>query len=208
MKCASLAIAAAIASLAMSAQASNYNFDVLYSGNNNAALAGGSDDPIGQSILTGDSFLWTITAQAGAQWQVTSTTGYFPLMAFAVNDSGDRDGDWTLTLKSNGAVMFTTSETNSVQQYAHMGTNTINLEAGMVFDAMELNYALNIFTPEGPQATDNVINGLLPIFGAPEMNTFYPGIIYAPVPEPSTYALLAAGLAVVGSLARRRRHPR
>lgn len=205
MKFARLAIAAAVASLAFSAQASSYNFDVLYSGNNIAALAGGSDDPVGQSILGGDSFLWTITAQAGAEWQVMSTAGYFPLMAFYVLDSGARDGDWTLTLKNNGADVFTTSETNSVQQYVHMGTNTINLSAGLVFDAMELNYTLNSFTPEDSGYSDNVIQGLLPIFGAPEMNTSSPGIIYAPVPEPGTYALLAAGLAVVAGVARRRR---
>ncbi len=205
MKFTRLAIAAAVASLAMSAQANNYNFDVLYSGNNNAALAIGSDDPVGQSVAATDSFLWTITAQAGAEWQVISTAGYFPLMAFAVNDSGARDGNWTLTLKNNGADVFTTSETNSIQQYVHMGTNTINLTAGLVFDAMELNYTLNSFTPDDPNYSDNVIQGLLPIFGAPEMNPYSPGIIYAPVPEPSTYALLAAGLAAVAGAVRRRR---
>lgn len=215
MKFARLAIAAAVASLAMSAQASTYNFNVLYSGNNTAALAGGSDDPVGQSILGGDSFLWTITAQAGAEWQVISTAGYFPLMAFAVNGSGARDGDWTLTLKNNGADVFATSETNSIQEYVHMGTNEINLNSGLVFDAMELHYTLNSFTPGFPAdsmmrelddpGSDNVIQGLLPIFGAPEMNTYSPGIIYAPVPEPSSYALALAGLAIVAGLARRRR---
>lgn len=218
MKFARLAIAAAVASLAMSAQAGNanyYNFDVLYSGNNNAVLADGSDNPDGQSILDGDGFLWTITAQAGAEWRVIDTAGYFPLMAFAAHDEGARDGDWTLTLKNNGADVFMTSEANSIQQYLHMGTNTIDLTAGLVFDVMELNYTLNSFMPGGPPdaemqdldepGSDNVIQGLLPIFGAPEMNTFSPGIIYAPVPEPSTYALLAAGLAVVAGVARRRR---
>lgn len=205
MKFVRFAIAAAVASLAMSAQAANYNFDVLYSGNNNAVLAGGSDDPVGQSILDGDSFLWTITAQSGAEWRVIDTAGYFPLMGLPVYDSGARDGDWTLTLKNNGGDVFTTSETHSIQQYVHMGTNTIDLTAGLVFDAMELNYTLNNFTPEDPSYPDNVIQGLLPIFGAPEMNSYSPGIIYAPVPEPGTYALLAAGLAVVAGVARRRR---
>ena len=105
------------ATLALSAQAANYNFDVLYSGNNNAALAGGSDNPIGQSIVASDSFLWTITAQGGAEWHVNSTAGYFPLMAFYALDSGARDGDWTLTLMNNGGNVFTTSEVNSVQQF-------------------------------------------------------------------------------------------
>lgn len=219
MKFTRLAIAAAAATLALSAHAGTanlYTFDVLYHGNNVATLATGSDDPVGQAIEVDDSFDWTITAQDNYEWRVLSDGNYFPLMAFLVSPSGTRTGDWTLDLFNNGSSVFTQSEVDSEQSYIHMGTNGITLSAGLVFDTMKLNYVLTNFVPGDPPSelgkldadfNSNVtqIQGLLPIFGAPEMNEYSPGIIYAPVPEPSTYALTLAGIAALAMVVRRRR---
>ena len=49
---------------------------------------------------------------------------------------------------------------------------------------------------------------VLPVAGSPERaiwNTYVASITVTPVPEPETYALMLAGLATIGSLARRRR---
>jgi hypothetical protein len=201
---------------AKSAMAASYTFDVLYSGGGNASLAGGSDNPVGTNILPGDTFDWTITAQGGDQWHVITSNGFFPLMAFFVLPTADRVGDFTLTLLNDGSSVYSTSETNALNSYVHMGTNAIFLTAGLVFDQMVLNYALTSATfndpgdPSNPNnglPTDSVIQGLLPIFGAPEENPFYPGIIYeqASVPEPSTYAMIALGLVTLAYAAQRRR---
>lgn len=201
-----LAALALSAALATSAQAASFDFDILYFGNNVATVAMGSTDPQGQVIADGDSFTWSITAQFGAEWQVQTTRDYFPLMAFTALGCGTRTGDWTLTLSNNGASVYSQSASGDVQRCVHMGTNGITLNSGLVFDKMHLSYTLATYVPDNVDDTaPNTINSRLPIFGAPEMNPFYPGIIYGPIPEPGTLAMLAAGLGMVGLMSRRRR---
>ena len=210
-----LALAAALAApFAAPVGAQTYTFDVQYFGGGTTALAPGSDEPDGTNILPGDSFVWTIAAMNGDYWRVLNGGGFFPLMAFRVEENGVRTGDWTLTLFRNGASVFTEIANGSQQSFVHLGTNTINLATGFEFDVMRLDYLLtdavvdgNPPPPNAGDETDTTIRGRLPIFGAPEQNRFSPGIQYgtfATVPEPSTYALLAGGLAMIGVVARRR----
>lgn len=176
-----------------SAHADNFVFDVEYLGNDMTNLALGSDDPDGQSLEPGDTFQWTIAAQDTHVWDVETAGGFFPLMAFSVNPAGSRIGDFTLALRNNGADVFNLSETAVQTQEVHLGTNTVDLPAGLQFDEMFLDYALTSATevnpPQDPVTT--TLSGRLPIFGAPENNTFSPGIAYVLVPEPGALGLLA-----------------
>ena len=191
----------------------HYSFDVLYSGGGAASLAAGSDNPVGQSMVDGDSFDWAITAQGADVWRVQTGGSFFPLMAFGVNESGDRVGDFTLNLLSGGAVVYTLTQSAVGMSEVHMGTNEINLVTGLVFDQMKLQYSLitarellkDAADPANPMPINSTPYALLPIFGAPEMSTVSPGIIYGPVPEPAAWALMLCGGALVSLLARRRR---
>lgn len=68
----------------------------------------------------------------------------------------------------------------------------------------------NVHLSTGTDINDSgVIVGQLALFNAdPEMPwiVHYAGYILTPVPEPETYAMLAAGLLLVGAAARRRKH--
>ena len=134
-------------------------------------------------------------------------------LAFAVNEEGTRIGDFTLTLSNGGASVFSISETNIDNEEIHLGTNEINLGTGLVFNQMHLQYSLTQATelfdtaedPDNLQPIGSTLYGLLPVFGAPEQNEYDPGIIYsaAAVPEPGTWAMLLAGLGLVGAASMR-----
>lgn len=202
------------------ASAQSYQFNVLYQGNGNATLAPGSADPAATTLNAGDSFLWRIAAQSGFGWRVVNSGSFFPFMAFGVNEPGVRVGDYTLSLLWGGSSVFSYSELGADNRYVHLGTNTIDLTAGLRFDAMELSYALVSAVddqafggdPNNPLPIGTTPNTLLPIFGAPDQDPYHPGdVAYEAtvVPEPGTWVLMAFGLVLLACVrsvrARKRR---
>lgn len=203
------ALAALIGGLALApaAHAANYTFDVLYEGAGVAALAVGSDDPVSTVLYDGDTFVWTLSIIDDRYWEVLESGDFFPLMAFGVSEAGDRTVDYMLTLYNDATEVFSDTAADVVNSSVHLGTNTITLDAGLKFDSMRLEVTLISATADGNPSVSIATSpyGLLPIFGAPEQNIYYPGIVLAPVPEPQPWALAIAGLITLGALSRRRR---
>lgn len=204
------AIAASLVSVS-GAQAASYNFDVLYSGAGVAALQPGSDDMTATSMLVGDDFTYTLSAEGAGAWQALNDTSIFPLFAIGVNESAQRNIDYTLNLLNNGATVFSLAENGIGVANVHIGTNTQSLTAGLVFDQWVLHAIINSSNSiEDPPLDTATPSGLLPIFGAPELAS--PATIaYSTtgfstgVPEPASWALMIGGFALTGVALRRRR---
>ncbi|MEP2777647.1 MAG: PEP-CTERM sorting domain-containing protein [Luteolibacter sp.] len=149
-------------------------------------------------------------ANGGAYWLVEEAGDFFTLMAFAVSEPGTRTGDFTITLSYLGTDVYWESLTGVETQEVHVGTNEITLVQGLAFDRMRLDFELISAVeleslaadPMDLQPIPTTLNGILPIFGAPESNRFSPGIVYV-VPEPSSLMLLSLALGM--GLGRRRR---
>lgn len=216
-----IAVAAATGLLASAAWSAEYQFDMTYSGGGVVALTPGSQDPRTSSLLAGDSFTWTINALDNYQWSVLSGGDVFPMMAFGVQEPATRTGSFVFQLLNDGLQVFSKVETDSVQSQVHMGTNTITLPTGLVFDAWRLQYSLtsaievlSVEDPDNPGSFIEVAGGpttsspdtLLPIFGIVDnaQTGNASNTIFAPVPEPTELALWLTGIAGVGVAARRK----
>lgn len=187
--------------VASTANADNFVFDIEYLGDDQTSLAPGSDEPDGLSLEVGDTFQWTIASADDRFWLVETGGTFFPLMGINVSPSAVRTGDFSLSLRNDGVEVFAESGVGVTTQEVHLGTNTIVLPTGLLFDEMFLDYELTAVDPIDPlDPATTILDGRLPIFGAPENNQFSPGIVF--VPEPA--AALLAALACVGVALRRR----
>lgn len=216
--------AVVLAALAATAPswATGYAFEVLYLGNGQAEVVPGSTDPRTVTLQAGDTFTWGISAQLGYRWSVLTGGDVFPFMALGVNESANRTSDHVLTVSYQGATTLLQDWTGDIQSLVHMGTNTVTLPTGLVFDRLLLDYTLlsaaGVETVEDPDNPGSLIDvdigpvgttptGLLPIFGMVDVakvaNSSF--TVYAPVPEPAVWALWLAGLAATGAAVRRRR---
>jgi hypothetical protein len=192
------AISTALAS--SPAAAAVYSFDLLYNGTGGATLAPGSDNPLATTMVVGDSFTYTLTAQPGGQWTVLNSFNSLFIAGLPLAEFGTRVNNYTLTFLNNGVAAYSYSENNVNLCCFGLGTIFVPLAAGFAFDQMVLVDQIT--------ASDNPSTpvGLMPFLGAPEF-AYVGNITYSieAVPEPSTWAMMILGFAGVGYMAYRRR---
>jgi hypothetical protein len=200
------AFSAALLMAAGAANAANYNFVVNYQGSGTAVLAGGSDDLLATTLTAGDTFTYTLNAQAGFQWNTVGANDLFPFLALSVGPpvttATSRFGDPTVDLFSGASNVFHFADTGAQNCCVHLGTNTVSVSDGLHFDQWVLQES---FT-SGPDAT---ADSLLPWPGTGPENFFAGKITYtgaeAGVPEPGAWALMLLGFGGLGGLIRARR---
>jgi len=197
--CSFAALLAGAAIATQPAAATNYTFDVLYSGDDSAALALGSDDPLATTLNPGDSFTYSLTATGDGEWHTIAAADIFPLFALYVLGPGIRVGDFTLNLEQNGVSVFSYSETGASNSEVHLGTNTVSIPSGLTFNAWVLTDTNTSMTElDGITDTTSTPQSLLPWPGeAPEIYSPQ-AITYGTVPEPSTWAMMLLGFVGIG----------
>ncbi len=188
------AYAAALAALATPAWADNYNFNVIYTGNNTATLAPGSDNPLTTTLVAGDTFTYTLTAPG--YWDVLSNLTYFD--ALWVAPGGSRTIDFSYDFLYYGTSELSGTQSNVTDIYVHLGSG-VNLTSGLLFN--ELTFSGTILAGSDPSTAQSI----LPFSGAPEHGIPNPIAYFASVPEPASWALMLIGFAGVGLVVRSKR---
>lgn len=191
----SSALILAVALSSKHASAVLLDFDVTYDGTD-ISLDVGSDTVLGTMIAVGDSFDYNIGTANNDFWKVDVTTSYFPFLAFTTDEVGVRDGTFSLNLLLDGVSQFFLSPSAVSNSTVHIGTNSVSLVAGLMFDEIILGYTLTGSTSD-TTISQYVIGGAIPSVPG----GFTSGISYnaaTDVPAPATFLLFGLGLAGLG----------
>ena len=128
-----IAGAMSTASASSPAAAAVYSFDLLYNGTGAATLAPGSDNPLSTTMVVGDSFTYTLTAQPGGQWTVLNSFNSLFIAGLPVAEwSSTRVSNYTLAFLNNGVAAHSYSENNVNLCCVGLGTIFVPLAAGSV----------------------------------------------------------------------------
>lgn len=197
---AAAAVASTVVLASTAVQAANYTFDYTALSSSQFQAASGN---FGASVIVGDTVTFNLTASAGNQFQAVSSDSMWAILGF---DSGaSRYSSYTYNFYSNNAVVGggSTFETTCC---IHMGP-TVSVGFNGTFDKYSWTGTLLSDDGNGNIASDIGYNSpALPNYGGQwSYGETSAQFVAAPVPEPETYALMLAGLGLVGFMARRRK---
>ena len=201
----SASLSLAMLSSSIGAQATAFDFDVMWDGST-ATLDSGSDNPIGAVLVGGDTFNFNAQTAGDDFWKVDTADSFFPFFAFTVNETANRDANFSLNLLLDGLSQFSLALSPITNSFVHMGTNSVALAAGLMFDEILLDYTLisAAETDSNDDPTGNITDTTISRYpiGGQFPGGFTDGISYnratASVPVPATLGLFGLGLAVLG----------
>lgn len=190
-------ILSAIGSLGIShgVHAATYYFDYTYDGSStfiNLSAAG-------SAFVVGDTIEATYRAAGTGYW--TAPAGAFIWTPQGIDEPGTRVGDLSWVFSDNGSTVDSGSANGLASAAVHIPQNFAP-SVSILFDKLVWEYTLT-----SSDAATNTLNGFDFGFGA-NLGYFDSNIQYvaaAPIPEPETYAMLLAGLGMLGFAARRRK---
>lgn len=192
------------------AQASYFDFDLTFDGTK-VTLDEGSADPVGTVFEAGDSFDLTVEAAGHDYWSVDSDYMSFLPLTLYVNEEATRVGDISTTFYLDGAVVASDTAGSVSQEMLHMGAQFWDLEAGLAFDSVTVNYTLSSVSSGGSSTVEMMNFGqpisFLPFYEAPEISYVSMETI-AQIPLPAGLPLMLSGLAGVVLLRQRGRKRR
>ena len=177
--------------LVPSAQAAIFNFDLigtagsgLLPGNEPGSVIGGTGGEIGAGIFF-DNVANLLTINVG--WG--SSQGFTDLSSLATNSHIHGP---TALANGNGftqtaGVLFTLTRSSNLVTGGTFTSAPLSLSVSQAADLNAGKFYINLHTANNPGG---------------EMRGF---LVAAPIPEPAEYAMLLAGLALVGAIARKRK---
>ena len=187
------------------ANATTFNFNVIYTGADTAVLAPGSDDMLGVVAMNGDIINYSFSAGAGQQWTTLQAGGpsIFGSVGDLYGDFGPVSFNYAYAFNLGGVAQASGSGSAS-QGNADLGPRQVTFPGGMNFD----NFFETLTITGASQ--DLTFLSLLPAwpahapeFGAPDYFSYGPA--GAAVPEPASWAMMLVGFGGLGAALRRRR---
>lgn len=194
----SLLVAGAIAtaSFSQATQAAIYYFDYTYDGTSTFTTLSAA----GSTFTVGDTIQATFRADGAGYWTATAGTNVWTPQG--INEAGTRYGDLYWDFSNNGSTVDSGSALGLGSSAVHIPQQVIT-SSSILFDQLSWNYTLT-----SSDSPTNTLNGSTFGFGG-ALGMYWNGTVTyyaaAPVPEPETYAMLLAGLGLLGFHARRRK---
>jgi hypothetical protein len=193
-----------VASLPLAAQATAFSYDYTYDG---SALTTNQTSE-GSALAIGDVVNLTLHTQGTDFW--SALAGQDLWAPINMYESAHRMGDATWSFLMNGVVLDSGSYTGQDSSEAHI-INSTAPSIDVKFNQFQSSFTLTAYSLIDPGVTTNTLGPIFTIAEGSEaagkgpfLSGFAPTYV-ASVPEPETYAMMVAGLGILGAVTHRRK---
>jgi len=194
-------VAVGVASMSLSAHATTFSYDYTYDGitlTTNQTFEG-------SQLAIGDVVNLTLHTQGSDYW--SATAGQDLWAPISMQEAAERTGDATWSFLMNGVVLDSGSYLGQTSAMAHI-INSTGPSINVNFNEFKSSFTLTAYSLQDQGVTTNTLGPIFSIAAdVANQGPFYFGAptYVASVPESETYAMMLAGLGVLGFVGRRRK---